>query len=1547
MTVRWKPLLILSGVFSVVAVVGVIAMAWSLVPRSAQGVLKQARSAAAAGRLDDAEIYFKQALQYDSKSATIHEELAELYRDWAKSAPADRREALKAERIDHLVKAWKFDKSRQAPRLQLLQMAMDQDSDSESVYWAREVLKVDSENSDAHFVLAFAELESRSTNVPEVRRHLRVLEEKAAPAMRQCLIQARLAIATGDDKDCHEAFAKARSIELAADAGPVDRMARVRIEAVEIQLQKDEGSLEGQVSRLLGHVKELVADPELAAGRVTRLSQLLEQTQRALVQRKSKQTGGRDSTVHRLATAIEVDLEEIFQKALRANQKSDLQVYLSYADHLRFRLQRDRCLEVIEEALRQPAAAKPANLIPVMGLHAVAVEMALSKPDDADRYQKSTPHVQALLVSSEPRFQGLGHLFQGAIELEQSGLIRATAQAAGKNEMAKPAQPKLRASALSHLKLAAAQLPTLAEAQARYGVALVLNQEQSLGRQYLQSALRMGNLEPQYQFWAAWTILQAGYPEEAEPILESLFRQLADGTIPPELKGTLHQMSGELYQSRHGSGDLQRAAQEFQKAAALEQGAGPAVALRQAQIEVQLGHHDEALARIDRLRAGGQGGPGTENLAILIHEELGKTDEARKLLRKARARFPRSPELAGLDAAMHNKDGKPDEADQLLKQFLDKDPDNLTLTLMRGQILAESLKRPKEARELLLALAERCDNSSPLVQVAQIDMQQNDLNAATETIDRIRKRWAEAATGDILEGQLALKRKNVSAALEHFNDALKKDPENKVVQFWKAQLDSQTGSLSQATKVLEDLVKNRPSKEIDSGVTLMSAAQSALANLELQTGKLDDAIRRFEELKRNSETGKLSRADRWQLITAYVAKHQWPIAKRELAAILNDPKNPPSNDERVRGANFYRQQKEDAAALAQLDYVLKVSPTNPAGVVTRSYIDLSAKKYDQAAGVLRRAIELTGKTPDKTPAVFFLMLAAVENEMSPAATQTTRAREALESGLTVQPDSIELVQAEYFLLTSTGDLKGAVAFIESKTKVDPKGTYRRLFVDVLRERKEYEKAEEVLRKLIEEAPDDANLAAALVQVLSLEAGEAAAAGKSDRQRTLDERALVMIRDYRKRYPRSVIFLQAECDLAARGGDLNRAVAITEEIDKIAPALTSGPLLRARLFSREGKTEEVAKAYKEALERNSMQPDVRVLLGQELMKLHDFDEALKQARIVLDANKNRTDAMLLEARALAETGASGSIRQASRRAAVERLEVAIAAEPKFLEAYHTLAEIEQARGNRPSAIAALQRDLKLNPQDGEAVARLIQLLAGKRPDGGPPSASDLEQARTLTTEISKRDQGGPIVLAAGVGYHKAGQLNLALPLSEKAAMMLDNPVAHLNLGDLLLSLAESQPDPNQARPLFERAVAEYDRVLKVQPTQVEAANNKAWVLHTYLRRSQQAFELLQSLMKHVNPSAMPGELYDTLGAIQEALGRRGDAEQSYQSGLARSPDHPVLNYHFGKLLAADRSRTARARGYLAKALEGRNQLSPAMIKDAELLVVQLSRSISGN
>ena len=92
---------------------------------------------------------------------------------------------------------------------------------------------------------------------------------------------------------------------------------------------------------------------------------------------------------------------------------------------------------------------------------------------------------------------------------------------------------------------------------------------------------------------------------------------------------------------------------------------------------------------------------------------------------------------------------------------------------------------------------------------------------------------------------------------------------------------------------------------------------------------------------------------------------------------------------------------------------------------------------------------------------------------------------------------------------------------------------------------------------MQESPDDVNLAAALVQVVSLEAGEAAAAGNAERQRSLDEKASTMIAEYRKRYPDNVTFLKAECDLVARGGDWTRAIAITQEIDKVAKSTGTG------------------------------------------------------------------------------------------------------------------------------------------------------------------------------------------------------------------------------------------------------------------------------------------------------------------------------------------------------------------------------------------------------
>ena len=128
-------------------------------------------------------------------------------------------------------------------------------------------------------------------------------------------------------------------------------------------------------------------------------------------------------------------------------------------------------------------------------------------------------------------------------------------------------------------------------------------------------------------------------------------------------------------------------------------------------------------------------------------------------------------------------------------------------------------------------------------------------------------------------------------------------------------------------------------------------------------------------------------------------------------------------------------------------------------------------------------------------------------------------------------------------------------------------------------------------------------------------------------------------------------------------------------------------------------------------------------------------------------------------------------------------------------------------------------------------------------------------------------------------------------------------------------------------MFEAAVAMYDEVLAADPDSIEAINNKAWILHRHLRRDQEALALAEGLLDRSERRTLPVEFFDTLGAIQQSVGRLKDAEQSFAEGLKKAPEHPALNYHMGRLIAMDPERTARASRYLEKAKASADALSP--------------------
>ncbi len=1534
MSVRWKPMILLSVLFVLVAALGLMAIMSALVPGGAQEILPLARAEVKAKKYDRAKIQFERALQRDPKDAAIHEELAAMLAEWSKESPAMRAK-LRPMWLHALNNAAKYGKQRIGPRKALLADALRREEPADCLFWAKDLIVLDPKDPDACFVLAADALNHQPPNVSEARKKLAILDASEPERTRTTWIRARIAEVSNDDEAIDAALTAFHAQTRSSD--PVDQIARLELLLMDLRRASALPELSKRVNAFRTEVG-LIGEDEAAPGRIRKISQMLELAQRHLTTIAARQPEAKDQVVS-LETALEMIADQTYGKAIEAAGETDLRPYQAYAEYLLFRGHRERCLEIVGKALKCPAASLPSWLPTTMELREVAIKCALSDPADPARFEKAAPFIKDLLASTTPRYKALGHLFQGVIDLERSGLAVSSSGEAS-DENARKVDSKLLAPALAHLKAAATDLPDVATAQALYGVALILTKEPALGRQYLQAAQRLGagNLDPRYQIWAAWSVLQAGYPEEAEPIVSRLLAQVASGEVPADLQGMLLLLQGEIHQARKTPSELRNARESYQKAIAAGQAVTPALKLRMAQIDAMLGDASKAMREIEQLQSQSQAGPSAEQLAVLTLKEQGKTQEANQRLDAARTRYPDSPELAGLDAALRLTSGHPDQAETVLADFLKAHPDQLELTLMRARILAGPLKKPDEARSLLVPLAEKAESSAPLVQLALLDLSRKDFEAVARSITQIRSRWKEAAAADLLDAQLALAQGNPRTAATHLEAALKKDPKNKVALFWKAQLDDLAGSGAEAQRVYESILRDRPVKELDSGLPLTAAAQWALATMDLEKQDYDRAITRFEDLLKDPAAAELARPTRWKLAIARAAKGDVSQAKSELEALLRDPSTTP--DERVQAADFYRRYGDLNAASRQLDLVLNANPGHAGAVAYRALMLTSQGKSEEAATLIQKAISSA-----KQPPSLYLMLAGIENLDGSDPKSLTRALAALDEGLKAYPDSVELLKARYQVMTLRKD-PDAVKFVEDRVTSNPNAANRRVLADVYREAGDYAKAENVVRDLLKAEPNDSptasQLSAQLVGLVAAQAREAADRGDRNTESELNQKTASLIARYREQFPNDLAFPQLECDLALRTGDLARARRIAQEISRMDKKSPVGPLLKARLASTEGQLDEMARDYEEALERSPDRTDIRIALGRTRLELGQIDEALEQASAVLTVEREQQDALLLKAQALASRKGSANEVEAGRTEAIRLLQSVLKADPKSSQAYHLLAEIQHLQGRRDLAIQTLKTDLQAIPNDDAGLSILLQRLTEPSNDGSPPSSADLHEANAIAEKLTAKDPSGVFSLAAAVGFHKAGQVDLALPYARKAAETLDRSIVHLTYGDILLAKAESVDGSAQARDLFQQAVEQYDLVLKRQPDSIEAVNNKAWILHRYLGQNAEALELAEGLVRRADPSTLPAEFFDTLGAIREAVGKSGEAEAAYSQGLRKSPDHPILNFHMGRLLVATEKSGDEAVRCLELARKRRNLLPRGMAEEVDKLLAQAGR-----
>jgi predicted Zn-dependent protease len=1524
MQVRWKPLLILSGVFAATAMAGLGVWVFGFGAGSVENpesILQQARVERDAGQFDRAMIQYRRALQAaGGADPAIHEEMAELAGKALAAAPEEQKGELRISRIRSLAEAARLDRRRIEPRRMLMREALADGEEADALRWAEELIVLDPKDKDANYLLAEKHLDRKAQDLNKARGYVEALAKLEPNSWRVAFSNARLNIESNQADRNVAIFERLGSSKPDANATLQEQVSWVRLKLMQLDSATMQGVTPELVGQLRSDLESLLNHKETPVSYRVEWTRVLQKAARSMP----------DSPAAKTESAKVDQLVETSLKQAIDSNRTDLRLQLALGQHLIGSARYDACIELVEAALKSPEAKHPGAQRYVYGLRDLAIKSLLAVPDRKDRFELASVHVQALLAAKPVDVQGLGHLFQGAMDLERSGVgersleeVAADAPEAPAKTADAPKTPvEYRRSAMNHLRKAAESLPELSTAQALYGVSLILNREPELGRQALQKAWKLGITEVRYQVWMAWSQVMAGYPEDALPIVTDLMNRSEKEASAAAFRPTLHLLLGEIHQARNTPESLRLAYEQYAKALATSKDASSAVHLRVAQLEMLLQQSERADARLTALAKNTETAAAAAQLQVLSLVDKGDLAGARKLLDQARSKHADSPELVNTEAMILLREGKPEDAVRVLADFVAKRPEIVEVVQLQAQIMAERLNRSDDARKMIAQHLAKSPNSALQAQSAQLAIAARDFASARDSIAKIRSQWPNAASADLLTAQLQLAQNNLPGALAGFREALKKDPNNKVAQFWAAQMEARLGAVTSASEMLEKLVSEAPTKRLEAGLSLKDASQAALASLEIDAGQADSAIARLEGIIRDSKTPEIIRDARWQIVAALGSKRDWTRMSSQIDDLLADKST--TLEDRVRAANYLRGAGQADKALAQVDLVLKERPVHAGAAALKAFILADTRKLDEAAAVIAMAIQA-----DDAPVSIALLQAAIENGRGAPETRRARSIAALESSLKRHPESAELIKAIYAMKRGVEARDALLTWVDGVISDKAPLANRRLKAQILANEGESEKADAIYSDLVLQNGQDLSLALERLQAIRSRIQRLNAPGERDAARALAAQLDQLIETYRGKFSDNPEIYALEAEIAAERGQLDRAIEISRKIDTINPTSPLGPLVRVRVLMPRRQWKDVAENLETAIARDPRRRDLRIQLANVRTELGQSTEALRLVSEVLEIEPKQFQASLMKARLLVTT-ANDMERPARLTEALAVLDGLATSEPDRSEIYEEAASLSFMTQQPNKARAWIERGLTRKVDDPVLVSMLIEAVAAM------PDFSKI-MAEWKTKAIA--DESGKLALAISIALQRAGKLNEALEMAELSSSKGDLPGIWLNKGGVLLALAEAETGERK-RTRFEESVVAYDKVLKLSPDSIEAVNNKAWILHHHLGRHQSAAEVVDAFMKRTDPSQVPAEFDDTVGSIREAVAQNREAEASFGAGLSKSPSHPMLNFHMGRLLSRDPGRRSNARSFLERALANPNRLDDTAQTEARRILAEL-------
>ena len=275
MTVRWKPLLILSGLFVVVALAGLMTIATVMGSRGASDFVARARAERKAREFEKSKLDYQIALKSDNRNAALYEEFADFCREWLPEAPAEKKADLRSAYLAALTSAANHGTRRAEPRRRLLAEAVRSDDHNAQVRWAKSLASIDPADVEAAYVLAADDLEGASPNLTEVKGRLKVLQAVPTQQVRSDWIAARIAAIAADKEALGKILDRVRPTMLSTDAAPTDRMALLRLRTMDLAETGDVNALADRVAAVKRDAIAASSEVEIPSTRIARISILI------------------------------------------------------------------------------------------------------------------------------------------------------------------------------------------------------------------------------------------------------------------------------------------------------------------------------------------------------------------------------------------------------------------------------------------------------------------------------------------------------------------------------------------------------------------------------------------------------------------------------------------------------------------------------------------------------------------------------------------------------------------------------------------------------------------------------------------------------------------------------------------------------------------------------------------------------------------------------------------------------------------------------------------------------------------------------------------------------------------------------------------------------------------------------------------------------------------------------------------------------------------------------------------------------------------------